>query len=107
MQQDPKDIDAQEQELELLRQEKMILLGLMAGGYAYFLRQFMIGHHNPAGLSPDLCEQTILDALKRVISTQERFGYEYLSEIEAALARMSQAHPLAPYVKQVPPTEHS
>lgn len=100
MQQEPKP-DAQEQELELLRQEKMILLGLMAGGYAYFLRQFMIGHHNPTGLSPDLCEQTILDALKRVVSTQERFGYEYLSEIEAALTRMSQAYPLEPYVRQV------
>lgn len=101
MQQEPREIDDQEQELELLRQEKMILLGLMAGGYAYFLRQFMIGHHNSAGLSPDLCEQTILDALKRVVSTQERFGYEYLSEIEAALTRMSQAYPLEPYIQAV------
>lgn len=106
MPQEPRDVDELEQELELLQQEKMILLGLMTGGYAYFLRQFMIGHHNSAGLSPDLCEQTILDALKRIISTQERFGYEYLSEIEAALARMSQASPLDPYVQKVPPTKH-
>jgi hypothetical protein len=105
MQQDPREID--EQELELLRQEKMILLGLMAGGYAYFLRQFMIGHHSPTGLSSERCEQTILDALKRIISTQERFSYEYLSEIEAALARMGQAYPLEPYVQQVAPPEQS
>ncbi len=106
MEQDPIPMDERDQELELLRQEKMILLGLMAGGYAYFLRQFMIGHHTPEGLTPELCEQTILDALRRVLSTQERFGYEYLSEIEAALARMSQAHPLEPYVQKVTPENH-
>jgi hypothetical protein len=31
------------QELELLRHENDLLLGLMAGGYAYFLRQLMVG----------------------------------------------------------------
>lgn len=98
------ELDERDQEIERLQQEKMILLGLMAGGYAYFLRQFMIGHHSE-GLTPDVCEQTILDALKRVLATQERFGYEYVSEIEAALARMSQAQPLTPYIQQVCPQD--
>jgi hypothetical protein len=98
-------IDERDQELERLRQEKMILLGLMAGGYAYFIRQFMVGHHTPTGLTPEQCEQTIIDALKRVRSTQERFGYEYLSEIAAALTRMSQAQSLDPYIQKI--ADHS
>ncbi|MGF1602222.1 MAG: hypothetical protein ACFCU8_09410 [Thermosynechococcaceae cyanobacterium] len=103
---EPKPImDERDQELERLRQEKMILLGLMAGGYAYFIRQFMVGHHAPEGLTPEQCEQTIIDALKRVQSTQERFGYEYLSEIAAALARMSQAQPIDPYLQKI--SDHS
>ncbi|MGB7416478.1 MAG: hypothetical protein WA902_19900 [Thermosynechococcaceae cyanobacterium] len=93
-------IDERDQELEQLRQENMILMGLMAGGYAYFIRQFMVGHHAPEGLTPEQCEQTIIDALKRVRSTQERFGYEYLSEIAAALARMSRVQPIDPYLQK-------
>jgi hypothetical protein len=89
------------QELELLRHENDILLGLMAGGYAYFLRQLMVGQQTPDGLSPDVCEQTIIDALRRVQSTQTRFGYEYLEEIEAVLARMTKTLPLASYLESI------
>jgi hypothetical protein len=87
-------------ELELLRHENDILLGLMAGGYAYFLRQLMVGQQTPDGLSPDVCEQTVIDALRRVQSTQTRFGYEYLAEIEAALDKMTKTLSLAPYLKK-------
>ncbi|WP_404784536.1 hypothetical protein [Altericista sp. CCNU0014] len=88
-----------QQELDALRHDNALLLGLMAGGYAYFLRQLMVGHQQ--GLSPTACEQTIVDALKRVLSTQERFGCEYLAEIEAALANMTQTVPLESYLKQI------
>jgi 7-cyano-7-deazaguanine synthase in queuosine biosynthesis len=86
-------------ELELLRYENEILLGLMAGGYAYFLRQLMVGQQTPDGLSPSACEQTIVDALRRVQSTQMRFGYEYLTEIEAALSKMTKTLPLKLYLE--------
>jgi hypothetical protein len=88
------------QELELLKHENDILLGLMAGGYAYFLRQLMVGQQTPEGLSAEVCKQTIADALRRVQSTQTRFGYEYLEEIEAVLNRMTKTLPLASYLEQ-------
>lgn len=84
-----------------LRQDNEVLLGLMIGGYAYFLRQLMVGHQSPDGLSQETCEQTIIDALKRIISTQERFSCEYLTEIEANLAKMTQTVPLKPYINQI------
>lgn len=88
-----------QKELDALRHDNALLLGLMAGGYAYFLRQLMIGHQK--GLSPADCEQTILDALKRVLSTQERFSCEYLVDIAAALAKMTQTVPLEPYLEKI------
>jgi hypothetical protein len=88
-------------ELELLRHENDILLGLMAGGYAYFLRQLMVGQQNPEGLPPVVCEQTIINALRRVQSTQTRFGYEYLQEIEAVLNRMTKTLPLVSYLERI------
>ncbi len=93
-------------ELELLRHENDILLGLMAGGYAYFMRQLMVGQQTPDGLSSDVCEQTIIDALRRVQSAQARFGYEYLEEIEAVLNRMTKTMPLESYLKKEKNSEH-
>jgi hypothetical protein len=93
-------------ELELLRHENDILLGLMAGGYAYFLRQLMVGQQAPDGLSPDACEQTIIDALRRVQATQTRFGYEYLEEIKTILDKMTKTLPLASYLEKVGNSEH-
>lgn len=92
-----------EQELKHLRQENTVLQGLITGGYAYFLHQFMVGHQSQIGLSAEACEQIVIDALRRVISTQNRFQWEYLSEIEAILNQMTTAVPLAPYLQQVPP----
>jgi hypothetical protein len=87
-----------QQELETLRHENALLMGLMTGGYAYFLRQLMVGHQN--GLSAADCEQTIVDALKRVISTQERFECEYLAEIDAILSKMTQTIALEPFIQK-------
>ncbi len=87
-----------QQELETLRHENALLMGLMTGGYAYFLRQLMVGHQN--GLSAADCEQAIVDALKRVISTQERFDCEYLTEIEAILSKMTQTIALEPFIQK-------
>ncbi len=91
----PEDIH---QELEALRHENALLMGLMTGGYAYFLRQLMVGHQN--GLSAADCKQTIVDALTRILSTQDRFGCEYLAEIEAILSKMTQTVDLEPFVQQ-------
>jgi hypothetical protein len=89
----PKDV---QQELDALRHENALLMGLMTGGYAYFLRQFMVGHQN--GLSAEDCEQAIVDALKRVLSTQDRFNCEYLADIEAVLLKMTHTVSLEPYI---------
>ena len=94
--------EPQQLDLSTLLEEHKLLLGLMVGGSAYFLRQLMIGHQSGQGLTAQECEQAIVDALKRIHATQERFGYEYLSEIEAVLHKMSQTVPLAPYVQKVP-----
>jgi hypothetical protein len=84
--------------LETLKHENALLMGLMTGGYAYFLRQFMVGHHH--GLSAVQCEQAIVDALKRVLSTQERFDCEYLADIEAILLKMTHTVDLEPYLEK-------
>ena len=87
-----------QQALETLRHENALLMGLMTGGYAYFLRQFMVGLHN--GLGAVECEQAIVDALKRVLSTQERFDCEYLADIEAILLKMTHTVALEPYLEK-------
>jgi hypothetical protein len=91
----PEDV---QQELDALRHENALLMGLMTGGYAYFLRQFMVGHQN--GLSAQACQQAIVDALKRVLSTQERFDCEYLADIEAILLKMTHTVALEPYIEK-------
>lgn len=94
-----------EQELEALRQENTLLQGLVTGGYAYFLHHFMVGHQTQMGLTADACEKIVIDALKRVLSTQNRFQWEYLSEIETILNKMTTVVPIEPYLQKVPPPE--
>lgn len=89
-----------EQELVALRQENTLLQGLMTGGYAYFLHHFMVGHQSQMGLTADACEQITVDAIKRVLSTQDRFHCEYLSEIEAILGKMTTAVSMEPYLQK-------
>jgi hypothetical protein len=97
----PEEIKSLVDEVDELRHENAVLLGLMAGGYAYFFRQLMMGHQTAQGLSAEVCDRILIDALKRVISTQARFGYEYLPEIEAALEKMTMTVPLKPYLEKV------
>lgn len=96
----PEEIKNLIDEVDELRYENAVLLGLMAGGYAYFFRQLMMGHQTADGLSAEVCDRILVDALKRVMSTQTRFGYEYLAEIEAALEKMTMAAPLKPYLEK-------
>lgn len=91
-----------EQELEALRQENTLLQGLMTGGYAYFLHHFMVGHQSQMGLTADACEKIVVDAIQRVLSTQNRFKCEYLGEIAAILDKMSTVVPLDPYLQKAP-----
>jgi|GEM_PF-3118696 len=94
-----------EQELEALRHENTLLQGLMIGGYAYFLHHFMVGHQSQMGLTADACEQIVIDALKRVLSTQDHFQCEYLHEIEAILNKMTTVVPIEPYLQKVSATQ--
>lgn len=89
------------QEVEDLHRETAMLMGLMAGGYAYFLQRLMLAHQQPMGLTPDACEQIVVDALKRILSSQERFGYDFLAEIQAVLQKMHQPMPLDAYLARV------
>ncbi|NJM66959.1 MAG: hypothetical protein HC851_15455 [Acaryochloris sp. RU_4_1] len=90
-----------EQELAVLRQENTLLLGLMTGGYAYFLHHFMLGHQSQEGLKAEDCEKVVVDAIKRMLSTQNRFQCEYLSEIAAILNRMTTVISLEPYLQEI------
>lgn len=88
-------------EVEELHRETALLTGLMAGSYAFFLQHMMLAHQNQMGLSAQDCEKIIVDALKRVQSSQDRFEYDFLSEIQAVLQKMSQPLSLDPYLQQI------
>jgi hypothetical protein len=88
-------------EVEELHRETALLTGLMAGSYAYFLQKLMLGHQGQAGLSAEECEQIVVDALKRIQSSQKRFELNFLAEIETVLQKMSQPLPLEPYLQQM------
>ncbi|MEB3338893.1 MAG: hypothetical protein VKJ46_15595 [Leptolyngbyaceae bacterium] len=95
------EIDDLYKEVEELHQETAILMGLMSGSCAYFLQQLMVGHRQETGLSAEACEQIVVNALKRIVSSQERFGYDFLAEIQAVLQKMSRPIALDPYLEQV------
>jgi hypothetical protein len=88
-------------EVEELHRETAILAGLMAGSYAYFLQRLMLAHQDQTGLSSQDCEKIVVDALNRVQSSQNRFEYDFLSEIQAVLQKMSQPLSLDPYLQQI------
>ncbi|NJK42078.1 MAG: hypothetical protein HC934_13495 [Acaryochloridaceae cyanobacterium SU_2_1] len=95
-----------EQELNDLKGENSLLLGLMVGGYAYFLHHLMLGHQNEQGLSAATCEQIVVDALKRVLTTQDRFACEYLDDLEKTLAQMTRVLSLEPYLQKANREKH-
>jgi hypothetical protein len=84
-----------------LHQETAMLQGVMAGSCAYFLHQLMLGHQNQQGLSPEQCQQLVIDALKRLRSSQNRFEYDFLTDIEAVLDKMDQANALQAYLEEI------
>lgn len=88
-------------EVEELHRETALLTGLMAGSYAYFLQHLMLGHQSQTGLSTQDCEKIVVDALMRVQASQNRFEYDFLSEIQAVLQKMSQPLSLDPYLQQI------
>ncbi|MCM1983438.1 hypothetical protein [Lyngbya confervoides] len=92
-------------EVEDLHAETGLLLGLMAGSYAYFLQQLMMAHQTQQSMTPDACEKIIVDALRRILTTQSRldqqqFQPNLLGEIKGVLAKMSQPIPLDEYLRQ-------
>ena len=87
-------------EVEDLHQETAMLLGLMSGSYAYFLQQLMVKHQAQEPLTPENCEKIVVDSLKRVLATQKRYNYDFLTEIKTALSKMSQPTPFEDYLKQ-------
>ena len=95
------EIDELYKEVEDLHQETAMLMGIMAGSYAYFLQHLMLGHQHQTGLTVEVCEQIVVDALKRIQSSQERFGYDFLAEIQAVLQKMNQPIPLEPYLARL------
>ncbi len=85
-------------EVEELHSETAMLQGIIAGSYAYFFSRIAEGHQSQQGLTPEVCEGIILDSLKRLLSTQNRFDYPLVQDIEAALAKMPGTANLADYV---------
>jgi hypothetical protein len=96
-------------EVEELHHETAVLQGLMAGSCAYFMQQLMLGHQSQTGLTAQVCEQIVINALQRILSTQNRFGYEVLPEIEAVLEQMSQPLSLDRYHcdRKMPDSNHA
>ncbi|OLP20360.1 hypothetical protein BST81_01100 [Leptolyngbya sp. 'hensonii'] len=96
-----REIDDLYAEVEDLHQQTAMLTGFLAGGYAYFLQRFMLAHQQQTGMTPEVCEQIVVDALKRILSSQKRFEFDFLAEIQTVLNKMSQPIPLDPYLGQI------
>lgn len=92
------EIDGLYEEVEALHGETGILMGLMAGSFAFFIKQLMAAHQSKSPLEPHHCEQMVIDALRRVVSTQHRFDMDLVSEIRATLKKMNAAESLQPYL---------
>jgi hypothetical protein len=96
-----REIDDLYHEVEELHHETEMLQGVMAGSCAYFIHQLMLGHQSQQGLSSEQCQRIVVDALKRILSSQKRFEYDFLTEIEAVLAKMSQPAALNDYLEKI------
>ncbi|MBW4552856.1 MAG: hypothetical protein KME35_17355 [Aphanocapsa sp. GSE-SYN-MK-11-07L] len=92
-----REIDDLYREVEELHHETAMLQGVMAGSCAYFIHQLVLGHQSQQGLSPEQCQQLVIDALKRIRSSQNRFEYDFLTDIEAVLDKMHLSNALKDY----------
>lgn len=93
-----REIDTLYEEVEELHGETGMLMGLMAGSFAFFIKQLMAAHQSQTPIAPHQCEQMVIDALRRMVSTQHRFDADLVSEIRATLKKMNQAESLQPYL---------
>ncbi len=98
-----REIDDLYHEVEELHHETAMLQGVMAGSSAYFIHQLMLGHQSQQGLSAEQCQQLVVDALKRLRSSQNRFEYDFLTDIEAILEKKYPSNPLKDYLEQIEP----
>jgi hypothetical protein len=98
-----REIDDLYHEVEELHHETAMLQGVMAGSCAYFIQQLMLADQSQQGLSAEQCQQIVVDALKRILSSQKRFEYDFLTDIAAVLEKMDQSTALNNYLKRIKP----
>lgn len=84
-----REINGLYEEVEDLHGETGMLMGLMAGSFAYFSKHLLAASQAGKSISPDECEAIWLDAIKRVISTQKKFDYDLVKEIRSIIGRMN------------------
>lgn len=93
-----REIDELYEEVEALHRETDLLLGLMSGSFAFFIKHLISAHRAGAALSPEQCEQMVVDALRRVISSQQRFEYDLISELRTTYGKMDSSSHLSTYL---------
>ena len=93
-----REIDELYEEVEALHGETGMLMGLMTGSFAFFVKQLMAASQSKTPIEPHQCERMVIEALRRVISTQHRFDVELVSEIQATLNKMTDVESLQPYL---------
>jgi hypothetical protein len=84
-------------EIEELHQLTALLLGVIGGSVAYFTHHLIQAHQSGAGLPPETCAALVQDSLRRLQSTQTRFGVNLRQEIEAVLIRLESTQSLDTY----------
>ena len=82
------------EEVEDLHGETGMLTGLMAGSFAYFSKFLLAASRDDKAITPKECEDIWLDAVKRVISTQQKFDYDLVKEIRSTIGRMNDSEGL-------------
>lgn len=98
------EIDELYAEVEALHEETDLLLGLMSGSFAYFMSRLMTAHQAGQSISPEQCEQIVIDALRRVLSTQNRFNYDLICEIQTTFSKIDETHLLLSYLEKAKQT---
>lgn len=88
------------EEVEDLHAETGMLMGLMAGSFAYFSKYLLAASQSDQGLSPEECESIWMEAIGRVLSTQRKFDYDLVKEIRDTLGKMKGAPDLQQYFDQ-------
>ena len=93
-----REIDDLYEEVESLHDETGMLLGLMSGSFGFFLKHLITAHQGGDAIAPEDCEQMVIDALRRVLSTQHKFNYDLISEIRDVMLKMDESGSFARYL---------